>query len=132
MSPDAMPRLRLLDLNVLDARELQKLLPKGSYQVERKPLNRGDHGDLGLTEALVILLSPLVIQAISAWLMKKRQRKSIVLTMEKIGADNSTERHSLKINLSDSEAPQADVLKQLVSGMKLDPAILDAVLRKGT
>lgn len=132
MSADPMPRLRLLDLNVLDARELQKLLPKGSYEVERKQVGRGEHGDLGITEALVILLSPLVIQAISAWLLKKRQRKSIVLTMEKIGADNTTERKRVEINLSGSEAPQADVLKQLVSGMKLDPAILDTVLRKGT
>lgn len=115
-------RLRLLDLDVLDARELQRLLPRGSFEVEKKPLHPGQHGDLGITAAIVLLVSPPVIKALAAWLLKKRQRRSVVLTIEKIGPDNVTERHSLELTLSQSEALQVDMLKQIVSGTKLDPA----------
>jgi hypothetical protein len=132
MNADPTPRLRLLDLNALDARELERSLPNGSYQIEQEKLQRGEHGDLGATAAIVVLVSPLVIQAITAWLLKKRQKRSIVLTMEKIGPDNTTERRRLEITLSDSEAPQADVLKQIVSGMKLDPEIAKTILSGGT
>jgi hypothetical protein len=37
----------------------------------------------------------------------------------------------LEITLSDSEAPQADVLKQIVSGMKLDPEIAKTIMSGG-
>jgi len=129
MDADPAPRLRLLDLSALDVSELKRLLPPESYEVEKEQLPPGQHGDLGVTAAMVVLVSPLVIQAITAWLMKKRQRQSIVLTIEKIAPDSTTERRSLEINLSGSEAPHADVLQQIVRGMRLDPAIVTTVAR---
>lgn len=129
MNDDHMPpRLRMLELSVLDARELQRLLPAGSYQVEQDKLHPGEHGDLGITVAIVVLITPSVIQAITAWLLKKRHRKSVVLTIEKIGPDNITDKRTLEITLSGSEAPQADVLRQIASGMKLDPAMITTII----
>jgi hypothetical protein len=131
MKPDSVARLRLLDLDVLDARELQRLLPQGSYKVEQKELRPGEHGDLGLTAAIVVVLAPPVLQAITSWVLKKRQRQSVVLTVEKIGPDNRTEKRSLEIKMSGSDAPQADVLQQIVSGMKLDPEMLAKLTAAG-
>jgi len=128
MESEHVLRLRLIDLDVLDMRELQRSLPPGSYEIEREQLPGGQHGDLGLTEAIVVLIVPPVLQAITAWILKKRHRESVVLTIEKISPDNMTERHSLQINMSGSEPSEADVLKQVMSGMKLDPSILTKVV----
>jgi len=129
MEREPAPRLRLLDLDMLDARELERLLPQGSYALERRRLGPGEHGDLGLTAAIVALVSPPVIAAITMWLLKKRQRESIVLIVEKIAPDNSVERISLEVRSSNSEAPRDDVLRQIVEGLKLDSGIVAAIAR---
>lgn len=130
MNADAVSRLRLLDLDALEVRELQSLLPVGSYVIEKEQVRRG-YGELGLTAGIVLVVAPPVLTALAAWLLKKRQTTNISLSVEKIGADKSVERQTLTINQVGSEAPQAAVLRQLVSGMKLDPAILQQVLPDG-
>jgi hypothetical protein len=126
MKADADPRLRLLDLDALEVRELQSLLPNGSYVIEKEQVS--GYGDLGLTAAILLVVTPPVLSALAAWLLKKRQRTNISLSVEKIGSDKSVERQILVINQTGSEAPPAAVLRQLVTGLKLDPAILEQVL----
>ena len=128
MNTDLVPRLRLLDLDVLDARELQRLLPQGSYEIEQKQLHPGEHGDLGITAVIVVVVVPAVLQAITAWMLKMRQRRSVVLTVEKIGPDNTIEKCSLEIKSSASETLPADVLQQIFSGIKLDPTLVTAAM----
>jgi hypothetical protein len=124
MDSDLTPRIRLLDLSLLDARELERLLPEGSFKIEQDQLPSSHHGDLGITVAIVAVASLPVMRGIAAWLLKKRHRHSVVLTFEKIRPDKTTERRSLEITLSGSESPGANVLQQIVSSMDLDPTIV--------
>lgn len=70
--------LQVAGLSELDLLELEEELPHGA--VERPPENvadGGEHGDLGLTTAIVIL-SAAAIHGLSVWLAKRSQEKSTV------------------------------------------------------
>jgi len=131
MTTESALRLRLLDLDALDAQELRRMLPAGSYAVEKEELPAGVHGDLGATAAIVVLAAAPVLRALAAWLLKTRHKESVVLRVEKIGPDNTVERRSLTINLTDSNTDgksdgKAEVLRQLVDALKLDPHLVAA------
>jgi hypothetical protein len=132
MTIKANDQIRLLDLDMLDTRELERQLPAGSCQIEREKVEGGTHGDLGLAAVAAVIVSPAALHAITLWLLKKRQRQSVTLKIEKIGPDGVIERSTLEFKSSSTEAPAADVAKQIVSSMKLDPKLLDALASLAT
>jgi hypothetical protein len=120
-------RLRLPNLDVLAALELQQLLPNDSYTLEEEQVHWSRHGDLGVTAAIVVVLTPATLFALTAWLLKRRKRISVDQTIEKIAPDGAIEKHSLKIIMSESETPQVDALKAIAKLLKLDPKIIAAI-----
>ena len=62
------PQVRLLEVDALDRLDLTRALPEGSFEVEKKRRRTGtEHGDLGIAAALLIVLGPPVIKALSTW-----------------------------------------------------------------
>jgi hypothetical protein len=131
MTGDQITRIRFPELSPLDALELRQSLPRGSYTVEREVLNAHERGDLGIAEAVVVVVSLQALQAIAAWLLKTTKRQTVVITTETIKPDGTIERGRLEIGRVDSEAPKEGVLRQLLSALKLDPSIASNLLRPG-
>jgi hypothetical protein len=119
-------RIKILELDALDSMELRGELPRESYHVEREALERGQRGTLGLSEAVIIILSSQAIHGIAAWLLKKRQRQSVTLRIEKISPDGTVQREHLEIGLADSTAPEENVVRQLTEAASSIPGWLKA------
>lgn len=109
--------VRILDIPLLDARELTSSLPAESFRIEREALSPGEHGDFGITAAIVVTIGPAVILAIAAWLQKRRQREVIEVEVQNTLPDGSVERRRVRIERSESE-PNAKAIEQLVAGLK--------------
>ena len=79
--------LRLLSLTTLDRHELAGLLPDDALTAQR-PSDDGRPGtgyEPGTITA-ILLLTPPVLAALSAWLLKKRHRRVIKLETETVDA----------------------------------------------
>jgi hypothetical protein len=131
MIDGSLTRIRLLDLRALDARVLQRLLPNDSYEIEKDKLPPLHQGSLEVVTTIVAVASLPVIQALAAWLLKRRDRQTVRLSVEKITPDHASERFSLEITLSASEAPQLDVIRQITEGLKLDRSLIDKAVTGG-
>lgn len=69
---------KIIGLSELDLLDLEEELPKGTIQREsERALQRAEHGDLGLTAAVVIL-SAAAIQGLSVWLAKRSEKVATV------------------------------------------------------
>ncbi|MCD9152787.1 hypothetical protein [Aeromicrobium duanguangcaii] len=77
-----------------------------------------------------MLVSPLVIQAIAAWLLKKRRRKSVEVLAEKVQPDGTREVLIVKVDVNESST-EAEVVKQVVHGFKLDPDLITSIAALG-
>lgn len=83
---------RVAGLSELDLLDLEEELPEGAIQrASEKALQSAEHGDLGLTAAVVIL-SAAAIHGLSVWLAKRTEKKSAVEDVSvKQGKDGSLE-----------------------------------------
>lgn len=124
---ETVPELRL-QINAYDFDELSELAgPNGTIEkAEDKP--PGAHGE-PITVA-VVLVTPLIVQAMSAWLLKKRRRKSVEVRAEKVYPDGTREIFVVNVNVNESST-EADVVKQVVDGFKLDPELISSVAALG-
>lgn len=111
--------LELDGVTGIDILELQEELPEGAVtpgSAETTPL--GDHGDLGLTAAVVIL-SAAVIHGLAVWLAKRRVQAR---TLAECTIDETPEgrRISLRVErtASLSEPPDPEVVAALQSHLE--------------
>lgn len=120
----AVEELRVLELEPLDVRDLVRSLPEDSCRVEKQALKAGEFGDLGVASVVAITLSPLAVGALAAWILKSRSRQSLSMVIERVGPDQTVEKVHLVFNSETSRAPEAEVLKQMMAGLKLNPDLL--------
>lgn len=112
-----------IEVSAYDLDELKAALPPNTIEVVReKPEDA--HGEPILIAILII--APLVIQAIAAWALKQRRKGSIEIRAEKVLPDGTRETVTTTVKMS-SSSTSADVVKQLQDGMRLDPSLVQAV-----
>jgi hypothetical protein len=116
-----------LQVNAFDVAELRELLPEEVEVVRDRPA--GAHGEPVLIATMV--LTPLVIQGITLWLLKQRRRVSVTVNAEKSFANGDRESVSFTVHMSESTSSR-DVVEQVVAGMKLDPGLVETVSRLAT
>src|SRR5262245_31387642 len=125
MTDDATTQIRLLDLDLLDARELQRALPPGSCSLETESVGPTEHGDLGTSAAVLIAVGPPVLLAFAKWIEGKVSRKpsrSMLLTTERVSAKGVTsEKRRLEIREESGESTLADILQHMADAFKIDP-----------
>jgi hypothetical protein len=88
----------------------------------------GSHGE-PVTIA-ILTVTPLVVQAISLWMLQQRRKKTVEIHAEKIRPDGSHEKISVQVKMSETTSSQ-DVVEQVVQGMHLDPGLIDAASQLG-
>jgi hypothetical protein len=124
---NAASRLKIVGLSELDLLDIEEELPEGSVQQQRQEtIQNAEHGDLGLTAAVVIL-SAAAIHGLSVWLAKRTEKESAVEDVSvKQGKDGSLE---LTIHREShghiSDAPDPSIVKAFQTHLSkiLDSAI---------
>lgn len=107
-------RMRIPGLTRADGLELAEYVDPGAVRVEAAPLVGGDHGDLGLVTAIVLLSIP-ALKGFIAYLSMRHQGKSFEQTVEFEHPDGTVERRVLKIRDTSGDQVNADLAKELAS-----------------
>ena len=111
--------LQIVGLSEIELLELEELLPDSEMERLRdESLPRTEHGDLGLTAAVVIVTAAMV-HALSVWLAKRRVEdiKESNLSLEKLPDG------TIRLNVTQmsrgavSESPDAQVVESLKAQM---------------
>jgi hypothetical protein len=111
--------IRLQDLTRLDQLEISKQLPSDSLRFESEPHSRDTHGELATVTAVVVV-SVVALRVLAAYLMKKSNRKSFKKSLEIIKSDGTRQIVTIEYNDASSEAPEAEILKQLGTACEVD------------
>ncbi len=112
--------LRFHGLTELDVIRLENSLDTSLLQFEEQSLEGDRYGELATITAIIIV-SVAALKALSAWLVKNRQATHIERTLEKVYVDGTRETVTIKIDLSKSTVPEAELVKQL--GIDIDPKL---------
>jgi hypothetical protein len=116
-----------LDLDAFEIDDLKASLAGSAVQVDReKPAEA--YGE-PITIA-VIILAPLAIKGLAAWLTKRRERAELFDEVEIENPDGSRVRHRLHLKVS-SSTTEPEVVRELVRGLNLDPKLVQAVAGLG-
>jgi hypothetical protein len=112
-----------VQLDAYDLAELQESIgPDQMAVVEEKP-----PGALGEPVTLaVLLITPLVLQTLTAWAMKQRRKQELVYRAEVVEASGAVRRCDLKLTFSSSTSSR-EILQQIADGWKLDPQLVQTV-----
>jgi hypothetical protein len=111
-----------LELDAFDIEDLKAELGDSLMSVDKEKPTEAFGEPITIA---VIILTPIAIKAIAAWLTKNRHRVEIFDEVEVVRPDGSRERHRMSIKAS-SSVTEPDVVKQLVSGLNLDPKLVKA------
>lgn len=113
--------LRFPGLTELDVIELEDTFDASMIRFESQTIEGDRYGEPATITAIIIL-SLAALKVLSAWLMKNRQTKHFEQTVELIHKDGTREIKAIKLDLSKSTAPEAELVKQL--GLDIDPKLL--------
>lgn len=116
-----------LQVNEYDLAELRSLLRDEQVEIsEEKPV--GAQGEL--VTVVLILVTPVAIKAMAAWLLKQRRKRKATIRAEKICIDGSRETIEATIEICES-ATSKDVIGQLGSIFKIDPELVKMAISLG-
>lgn len=115
-------RLTLLDVDNADVRDITAGLPDGSASLEPERLDGAKYGEPA-TIALALVVAVPVVRALAAWVLKRRRKQKVDIRARVLHADGSEVELTVRVDLSDSESPEASVIQQLVAGLGLESAL---------
>lgn len=113
-----MTGIRVEGLRRLDAMALKKKFPDASIEFVDADIEDPSHGELAT--AAVVAISIAGLQVLATWLLKNRKGSVIEKTIEIVNPDGSTRKETIKIDISESSAPEADVIESLAKISNVD------------
>jgi hypothetical protein len=116
-------RMTLLDLDNADVRDICNELDGQPAGLTPETVPGERYGEPG-TILLALAVAVPTLLALSAWILKRRRKQTVTLRTKVLFSDGTEFEKSLTINISESEAPSAEVMKQLVEGFKLPAELL--------
>lgn len=119
--------ITLLDLDNADIQDITRVLDSEDSSLRPERLLDSRYGEPTTILLAVIVASP-VIRALAAWLLKRRRKGKVELRARVRYSDGTEVERTAIITFSDSEAPEAAVIEQLVSGLELPPEPLPELL----
>jgi hypothetical protein len=111
--------IRIPNLTRLDQLELSRTLGDNGVRFEAAQGTGDTHGELAtLTAAVIISLASLRVLAV--WLAKKHDRRTFKATFDVVNRDGSRRAVTVESSSASTEAPDAQVLKQLAAVCNVD------------
>ena len=113
-----MTSIRVAGFRRLDSLDLKRQYPDASIEFEDADIDDPTHGELATVAVVAVSLAGL--QVLAAWLLKNRKGTVIEKTVEIVNADGSKRTETIRVDVSESAAPEADVIKSLASISDVD------------
>ena len=111
-------KITLLDVDNADVQDITNALEDAPAGLTPERLPGDRYGEPG-TIALALVAAQPVILALAAWILKRRRKQWIEVRGKVLYTDGTEIERSVTITISESEAPDAAVIKQLVEGLGL-------------
>jgi hypothetical protein len=111
-------KITLLDVDNADVQDITNALEGSPAGLIPEKLPGDRYGDPG-TIALALVVAQPVILALAAWILKRRRKQRIEIRGRVLYTDGTEVERSVTVTISESEAPDAAVIKQLVEGFDL-------------
>jgi hypothetical protein len=121
-------KITLLNLDNADVQDITRALEGQAIGLTPEEIPGGRYGDPG-TVALALVAAAPVVRALAAWLLKPRRKGEIKLSAKVVDINGTESECSLSIKLSESDATEASVVKQLIEGLGLDATMMNALAR---
>lgn len=101
-------------LNKLDFKEMQNI---EGIRFEEQIVPEGSHGEVTLFTAIFAMSA---LTALAAYLLRKNENQTFEEIVEIHHPDGRIEKRVIKWNSSKSEAPEADIIRQIRGPIPLD------------
>ncbi|GIH16108.1 hypothetical protein [Rugosimonospora africana] len=111
-------KLTLLDVDNVDVQDIMGALDDKSAGLRPEPITGDRYGEPG-TIALALVVAQPVLLALAAWILKHRRKQQLEVRAKVLHADGSEVERLVKFTFTESESPNATVMKQLVDGFGL-------------
>lgn len=111
-------KITLFDLDHADVRDISRELATQSPGLTPETVPGSRYGEPTMLVLAVAFAVPTV-QALATWALKNRRKQRIELRAKVLYSDGSEVDRSAIISFSESEAPDAQVIKQLIDGLGL-------------
>ena len=112
-------KIRIPDLTELDKLKLAKELGSETVTFETQSLPAGTLGEL-TTLAAVVIVSLSALRVLAIHLARKHQGRDASITTEVTSPDGTVSKTTVRISSKSSDAPDAQVLKQLGAACNVD------------
>ena len=104
-------KVRLHGLTKFDRSELGKM---EGLEYSEEELDAGAHGEV---TTFTVVFTMALISTLAAYLLRKHKGSSFEEYVEIIHSDGRIERRKISWNSHSSEAPEADIIKQIRGGL---------------
>jgi hypothetical protein len=111
-------KITFLDLDNADVQDITRELEGNAPGLMPESVPGSRYGE-PTTILLAVVVAQPVIKALAAWLLKQRRKKKITLRAKVLYADGTEVERSAVISFSESDPPEAAVIKQLTDGLGL-------------
>jgi hypothetical protein len=116
--------LVLKEASLIDIEEIRAEVPAGDFTVLQPSEDAESHNELATV--LVLSLTSLALSAMSMWLLRTRTGEVIDYKFTIRSPEGSETDVQIKIRRSSSEAPKAQVIKQIAAALKIPEASIIA------
>lgn len=115
--------VRIPALTELEKLELEKQVNPNLLEFKKQTIETDAHGEL-MTTTAVVIITVAALQGLTAWLLRTSRRRKIKKVFKITYPDGRTEERTIELDLSESQAPEADVLEAIAALFKVDPDLL--------
>jgi len=112
-------------LSRLDYLELAKRVGKDEAKYQSEHKTGDEYGEL-VSGAVILTLTPIALTALSI-LLARRHKQSVFSYICEVKTSEVVKRIEVHFDTSESEAPNADIIKQIGESLKID---VSAALRR--
>jgi hypothetical protein len=101
------PTIRLTGLTKLDVKQFERA-PGVTFEEVSVP--KGSHGEVALFTAVIAMSA---LSALAAYILRKHNYQTFEETIEIVHPDGRVVKHTIKWEAKKSEAPEAELIKQI-------------------
>jgi hypothetical protein len=105
--------VRVAGLTKLDVQEVQREIQREGVEgvrFEEAPVPEGSHGEVALFTAIFVMGA---LSTLASYLLRKHDNQTFEDVIEIEHADGRRERRVIRWNSAKSEAPKADIIRQI-------------------
>jgi hypothetical protein len=110
--------IRVAGVSRLDVLDFEEDLPADAIRFETPVLGSPGHGEVATVA--IVAIAALALRALTAVLLKRRKGAAVERTIQIVDASGQVRTETLRVHLSESSPPEAQVLSALTKLLEID------------